>query len=153
MGTLGPRRILCLFVARPPVSVLHRILVLPSQVRLTYESTQLDHSTSGSSTCLVVAWPSVPPTGQTVMASMCVGWRSCVALVLLKESDTMEQQIKMPLVQLRFSLGLAWVMIKRIQLGFIVRLQCGQKIKHWMHYDEISYYASGYQNSLTNKYP
>ena len=97
----------------------------------------------GHSTCLVVAWPSIPPSGPAIMASMCEGWRRCVALVMLDEMDAMDQEIGEPPLQLKYSLAVAWVMIKRVEEGFVVRLKCGQKMKHWMQYDEISNYASG----------
>ena len=76
------------------------------------------------------------------MAKLCQGWRKCVALVMMEEEGAMDQKIGEPAAQLKFSLPVAWVLIKRVKDGFVMRLQCGGRGRLWMHYDEPDRYHS-----------
>ena len=97
----------------------------------------------GQVSCLVVAWPSVPQSVQDDMANFCVGWKRCIALFILKKGDSLDQHLGgNPPTQLKFSLSVAWILIKSVREGFIVRLSCGQKMKQWMLYNDYDNYAS-----------
>ena len=74
------------------------------------------------------------------MAKLCQGWRKCVALVMMEEEEAMDQEIGEPVVQLKFSLPVVWVLIKRVKDGFMMRLQCGGSGRLWMQYDEPDRY-------------
>ena len=65
-----------------------------------------------------------------------------MALVMMEEEGAMDQKIGEPAAQLKFSLPVAWVLIKRVKDGFVMRLQCGGRGRLWMHYDEPDRYHS-----------
>ena len=76
------------------------------------------------------------------MYALCKGRKKCVALVMIGDNATLHQHIGTPVIQLKYSIQVAWVLAKRMKDGFAVRLQCGKKARSWMEYDKTETYAS-----------
>ena len=76
------------------------------------------------------------------MSTLCKGRKKCVALVMIEDSDTLHQHIGTPVIELKYSLQVDWVLAKRVKGGFAVRLRCGKKARSWMEYDKTETYAS-----------
>ena len=92
----------------------------------------------GESSCLLAVWPAIPPDGPVIMDTLCQGRKKCMALVILDEEDTLHQEMEKPVTQLKYSIQVAWVMVKMVKEGFLVRLQCGEQANQWVEYVQDS---------------
>ena len=68
------------------------------------------------------------------MDTLCQGRKKCIAMVTLDEEDTLHQEMEKPVAQLKYSIQVAWVMLKMVKQGFLVKVQCGERAQQWVEY-------------------
>ena len=91
---------------------------------------------SVTSSCLVVMVDSLEPGVQGRMMELCRGRRKCVALMVISGEEDIRQDPpaeELP-VQQKFSLQTAWVVVKRLARGYMVRLSCRGRSRLWLQY-------------------
>ena len=57
-----------------------------------------------------------------------------MAMVALDKKDTLHQEMEKAVAQLKYSIQVAWVMIKMVKEGFLVKVQCGERFQRWVEY-------------------
>ena len=81
-------------------------------------------------------WATVPTTGPEYMQRVCKGKKRCLGLVFTGEGDNPGKQIYEPPVPMIYSLPVIWVLVKKVQEGFIISLNCKNITSTpWMFYD------------------
>ena len=73
---------------------------------------------------------------QKMMFDLCKGRKKCVALLTVSKEEDIRQDLpaeELP-EQQRFSLQTAWLVVKRVARGHIVKLTCSGREKIWVHY-------------------
>ena len=90
---------------------------------------------SVTSNCLVVMFDSLQPGVQRNMMSLCTGRKQCVSLLVISQSEDIRQDPpawESP-AQPQFSLQTAWLVVKRVPRGYILRLSCSGRESTWLH--------------------
>ena len=102
-------------------------------------SHDLTNLTLVTSTCLVVMLEELQAGVQKVMSDLCKGRKKCVALVRVSQEEDI--RLDPPPEQLaeqqRFSLQPAWVVVKRVARGHIVRLTCSGRERVWLQHSGL----------------
>ena len=123
-----------------PCSVFHHSQVSagPAARGLQSVCVNIHHSQSAvTSTCLVVRFEKLQHGVQQIMLDLCQGRKKCVALVTVSQEEDINQDPPPPEelpVQQRFSLQTAWLVVKRLARGYMVRLTCSGRTRVWLLY-------------------
>ena len=86
---------------------------------------------------MITVWHTVPPTVPEYMEKVCQGKKRCLALVFMEEDDDPAKLIYEPSVHLKYSQPVIWVLVKKVQDGFIISLNCKNSTRtSWMLYNK-----------------
>ena len=91
-----------------------------------------------TSTCLLVMLDSLQEGVQGTMRKLCEGRKKCVALLLITQEDDIQQDppAEELAAEQKFSLQVAWLVVKILPRGYMVRLACSGRSKIWLEYGE-----------------
>ena len=94
--------------------------------------------TSVTSTCLVVMLDSLQDGVQSAMRKLCDGRKKCIALLAISQEDDIHQDPPAEELapQQKFSLQTAWLVVKILPKGYLLRLACSGRSKLWLEYGE-----------------
>ena len=101
-------------------------------------SPTLTDSTSVTSTCLVVMFDSLQPGVQGTMRRLCQGRKKCLAMLVISPEENIQQappEEELP-PQQKFSLQTAWLVVKVLPRGYLLRLACSGRSRLWLEYGE-----------------
>ena len=98
----------------------------------------LTSTTSVTSTCLVVMLDSLQAGVQGTMRKLCQGRKKCVALLVISQEEKLEQDPPAEVLdaEQKFSLQTAWLVVKLLPRGYMVRLACSGRSRVWLQYGE-----------------
>ena len=98
----------------------------------------LTSTTSVTSTCLVVMLDSLQAGVQGTMRKLCQGRKKCVALLIISQEESLQQDppAEVLATQQKFSLQTAWLVVKLLPRGYMVRLACSGRSRVWLEYGE-----------------
>ena len=73
------------------------------------------------------------------MMDLCRGRKKCVALMVISREEDINQDppVETLTVQQKFSLQTAWVVVKRLAKGYMVRLSCSARSRLWLQYSSM----------------
>ena len=73
------------------------------------------------------------------MMDLCQGRKKCVALMVISRVEDINQDppVETLTVQQKFSLQTAWVVVKRLAKGYMVRLSCSARSRLWLQYGSM----------------
>ena len=112
---------------------------IPGGVTQTITSiTSTTSTTSVTSTCLVVMLDRLQEGVQGTMRKLCEGRKKCVALLVISQEENIHQDppAEELAAEQKFSLQVAWLVVKILPRGYMVRLACSGRSKVWLEYGE-----------------
>ena len=94
----------------------------------------LTSTISVTSTCLVVMMDSLQAGVRGTMRKLCQGRKKCVALLVISQEEKLEQDPpdEVLAAQQKFSLQTAWLVVKLLPRGYMVRLACSGRSRVWL---------------------
>ena len=98
----------------------------------------LTSTISVTSTCLVVMLDRLQEGVQGTMRKLCEGRKKCVALLVISQEENIHQDppAEELAAEQKFSLQVAWLVVKILPRGYMVRLACSGRSKVWLEYGE-----------------